>query len=259
LRVPFAGRDVLVLCYHAVSEHWPARLSITPELLEEHVHLLLERGYVGATFSQAITEPPARRTLAVTFDDAFKSVLELAFPILSRAGVPGTVFVPTRQIGGGPMAWPGIDEWVGGPYERELTGMSWEEIGSLAQSGWEIGSHSRSHPRLTELDDDALAEELSGSRADCAQRLGACDSLAYPYGSVDRRVVAAAGAAGYSTAAGLPRRHEPPNPLCWPRSGIYFYDDLRKFRRKVSPAMRRARSSRLWPLANVARAKVRAR
>jgi peptidoglycan/xylan/chitin deacetylase (PgdA/CDA1 family) len=254
------GRDVLVLCYHAVSEHWPARLSISPDRLEEHVRFLLDRGYVGATFSEAVTAPPARRTFAVTFDDAFRSVFEHAFEVLSRHGVPGTVFVPTALVDDGPMSWPGIDEWLGGPYESELVGMSWDEIGSLSQAGWEIGSHTRSHPRLTEVDDAVLEAELVGSRADCARRLGACDSLAYPYGGVDERVVEAARAAGYRTAAGLPyRRYEPPVLLRWPRAGIYVYDDLGKFRRKVSPSLRRARDSRLWPLLKGARHRIRRR
>jgi peptidoglycan/xylan/chitin deacetylase (PgdA/CDA1 family) len=250
------GRDVLVLCYHAVSPQFPARLSIAPERLEQHVQLMLDRGYVGATFTEAVTSPPARRTFAVTFDDAFTSVLEYAYPLLSAAGVPGTVFVPTALIGGTPMSWPGIDEWTGGPYERELTGMTWEEIGTLAQAGWEIGSHTRTHPHLTELDDAALAEELEGSKADLERKLGKCESLAYPYGWVDERVAAAAGAAGYRTAAGLPGQYEPPDPLRWPRAGIYVYDDMRKFKRKVSPTLRRARGSALWPVLDRTRRKV---
>jgi peptidoglycan/xylan/chitin deacetylase (PgdA/CDA1 family) len=247
---------VLVLCYHAVSEQWPARLSITPERLEQHVRLMLDRGYVGATFTEAVTSPPARRTFAVTFDDAFTSVLEHAYPVLSAAGIPGTLFVPTALIGGTPMSWPGIEEWVGGPYERELTGMTWEEIGTLAQAGWEIGSHTRTHPHLTEIGDAALAEELEGSKADLERMLGACDSLAYPYGCVDDRVAEAARAAGYRTAAGLPGQHESPNLLRWPRAGIYVYDDMRKFRRKVSPVLRRARGSSLWPVLDRTRRRV---
>jgi peptidoglycan/xylan/chitin deacetylase (PgdA/CDA1 family) len=260
MRRPVPGHDVLVLCYHGVSEHWPSSMSITPELLEKQVALLVGRGYVGATFSEAITSPPARRTFALTFDDAFRSVFELAYPLLSRARVPATLFVPTEQVGGGLMAWPGIDEWLGGPYEQELEGMTWDQIGELASAGWEIGSHTRSHPRLPELDDGALADELEGSRADCADRLGSCDSLAYPYGRVDERVVDAARVAGYRTAASLPyRKHEPPRLLRWPRTGIFLYDDLPRFRRKVSRPLRVLRASRAWPLLDSTRQRIRGR
>lgn len=247
-------RDVLVLCYHAVSERWPSDLSITPERLEAHVGLIVSRGYQGITFHEAVTAPPDGKSVAVTFDDAFRSVYELAFPILSHFGLTGTVFVPTRKIGGdGPMAWPGIDEWLGGPYESELAAMSWEQVEELASAGWEIGSHTRSHPHLTQLDDEALAVELMGSRKDCEQRLGRpCRSLAYPYGDTDARVISAADRAGYVAAGALSERLESGGPLNWPRVGIYYYDNLRRFRMKASPTLRRLRSYRLWiPLSRI--------
>jgi peptidoglycan/xylan/chitin deacetylase (PgdA/CDA1 family) len=242
-------RDVLVLCYHAVSERWPAGLSITPERLEDHLGLLVRRGYRGITFHEAVTAPPTGRSVAVTFDDAFLSVFELAFPILSRFELTGTLFVPTLKIGGdGPMAWRGIDHWLGGPYESELTAMSWEQVGELASAGWEIGSHTRSHPHLTQLDDEFLVDELRGSREDCEQRLGRpCPSIAYPYGDVDARVMKAAGEAGYVAAGALSERLESGAPLNWPRVGIYYYDNLRRFRMKASPTLRRLRSYRVWP------------
>jgi peptidoglycan/xylan/chitin deacetylase (PgdA/CDA1 family) len=251
--------DVLIICYHAVSESWTATLSITPQLLERQLRWLLDRGYQGTTFTQAITAPPAGRTVAVTFDDAFLSVYEQAYPIMVRLGLPGTLFVPTSLIGTSePMAWPGIDQWLGGPYESELVGMSWQQVTELADGGWEIGSHTRTHPHLTEVHGEALAQELQGSREDLEQRLGRpCPSLAYPYGDVDEHVVGAAVQAGYRTAAGLPGRPEPADPLRWPREGIYWYDEMPKFRRKVSLPLRRLRASPLWPLIYSTRRKLR--
>jgi peptidoglycan/xylan/chitin deacetylase (PgdA/CDA1 family) len=239
--------DILVLCYHAVSPDWPAPLSVTPERFEEQLELLVARGYVGATFERAITDPPADRTVAITFDDAYRSVLELALPIMRRLGLPGSVYVPTDWPGNGrPMAWPGIDHWHGTDHEHELRCLSWDQLGELAQQGWEVGSHTCSHPHLTQLADDDLSDELERSRVACEEALGRpCASIAYPYGDVDPRVVAAAGAAGYSYGATLPEtRFSPPAPLDWPRSGIYNRDDLTRFRLKVSPLLRRLRGRR---------------
>jgi peptidoglycan/xylan/chitin deacetylase (PgdA/CDA1 family) len=201
--------DVLVLCYHAVSPSWPARLSIVPEAFERQLELLAGRGYRGATVREAIEGPPAERTVAVTFDDAYRSVLELARPILERLGMPASVYVPTAWPGRGePMTWPGIDEWLGGPHEGELACMSWDELRGLADLGWEVGSHTRSHPRLPELEDAELDAELAGSRRDCEAGLGRpCDSL-----------------------------------------GIYHVDGEAdwRWRLKVSPAVRALRRSRSW-------------
>jgi peptidoglycan/xylan/chitin deacetylase (PgdA/CDA1 family) len=242
--------DLLVLSYHAVSERWPASLSVTPEAFERQLHLLSRRGFRGATFNRAVSEPSDKRTVAITFDDAYLSVLELARPILDDVGFPATVFVPTDfpSSPGQPMGWDGIDMWLGGPYERELRPMSWEQLAMLAEAGWEIGSHTCSHPRLTALSAGELGRELAESRSMVAERLGRpCGTLAYPYGDHDERVVEAARVAGYGLAGTLPGRLLPARRLAWPRVGIYHGDDERRFRLKASSAVRRLRRSRLWP------------
>ncbi len=247
--LPAASRDdTLVLCYHAVSPTWPADLSITPERLEQQLSSLVERGYRGTTFSESVASPPGGPVLVVTFDDAYRSVIGLAAPILERLGLPGTVYAPTDYIGTErPMSWPGIDQWAGGPHESELIPMNWEELGQLADAGWEVGSHTRSHPRLTEIGDDALGEELLGSREVVEHRMGRpCSSIAYPYGDHDDRVVEATKRAGYAAAGTLPVRLAGKGPLRVPRVGVYFDDDERRFKAKVSPRGRRLRGSHAW-------------
>jgi peptidoglycan/xylan/chitin deacetylase (PgdA/CDA1 family) len=237
--------EALVLCYHAVSDSWPADLAIRTAQLEDQLRLLQNQGYRGVTFHQAVHDPPAGKVLAVTFDDAYRSVFELGLPILRRLGLPGTVFVPTAFAGlAGPMSWPGIEGWLGGPHEAELRAMSWSELGALAGAGWEVGSHTRSHPRLVELDDDDLAEELLVSRRECEAQLGQpCRSLAYPYGDEDARVRRAAASAGYSAGGALPDSHHSPSTLRWPRVGVYRDDDRLRFRLKTSPLMIRIRAN----------------
>jgi peptidoglycan/xylan/chitin deacetylase (PgdA/CDA1 family) len=243
--------DLLVLCYHAVSEGWDADLSVTPESLERQIGMLLERGYRGATFTEAVTAMPARRTLAVTFDDGYRSVKELAEPVLTRLGVPATVFVPTDWIGRDePMTWPGIDHWAGTEWEDELRPMDWDEARELESIGWEIGAHTCSHPHLTTCDDETLERELVESKRICEERLGSpCPSIAYPYGDVDARVMTAVHEAGYTTAAALPSRFHAPLPLRWPRVGVYHDDSLARYRRQISRGMRWLQVSPVWPAA----------
>jgi peptidoglycan/xylan/chitin deacetylase (PgdA/CDA1 family) len=237
--------DVLILCYHAVSPTWPAALSVTVEQFERQVHRILSAGHVPVTFAAASLARPGQKVVAFTFDDAYRSVLELAHPVLERAGAPATVFVPTAHVGTRrPMAWPGIDRWLGGPHERELVPLQWRELSELAAAGWEIGSHTQSHPRLTTLDDEQLRQELVVSRETCEQRLGrACPSVAYPYGDVDDRVARAAKLAGYRFGAALPGSPRDRDPLRRHRVGIYHHDRRWRFEAKVSRLLRRARSS----------------
>ncbi len=236
--------EVLVLCYHAVSETWDSELAVTPTQLETQVGTLLKRGYKPVSFLEAALAPPAPRTLAITFDDAYRSVHEIARPILRELGAPASVYAPTDWVGSSlPMQWPGIDDWIGTPHERELMPMGWDELGRLDDEGWEVGSHTCSHPRLTELDDERLALEMERSREECTTGLDRpCKTIAYPYGDVDERVVAAAAAAGYSAAGALPHAPHAPAALRWPRVGIYRWDGDGRFRLKVSPRVRRLRA-----------------
>lgn len=243
--------DSIALCYHALSPGWPATLSVTPERFAAQIGFLAERGYRGVTFSELVAADRGERLVAVTFDDAFQSVLDIGRPILDRFGMPATVFVPTDfPDRTGPLRWPGIDNWLGGPHEPELACMSWEALRGLAGAGWEIGSHTCSHPHLTRIDDAGLARELGDSRAAVADRIGRpCDSVAYPYGDYDERVVAAAAAAGYTTGASLTAWQPQHLPLRWPRVGIYHGDERWRWRLKLSPVLRRVAST---PAANTA-------
>lgn len=253
--------DLLVLCYHAVHPDWPATLSVRPDAFERQVTHLVERGYRGATFTDALRGTRGRRTLVVTFDDGFRSVVERAKPILDRYDLPGTLYVPTDWPGRtDPMTWPGIEQWLGTPHEPQLQSLDWDALRELTAAGWEIGSHTCSHPHLTRVTEDAeLDRELVASRAVLERELDRpCSSLAYPYGDVDARVEAAAKRAGYAAACTLPPAKDPlppPHPLQWPRMPIHRLDTRVRFGLKTSLAVRRLRASPLmaWAPARITR------
>jgi peptidoglycan/xylan/chitin deacetylase (PgdA/CDA1 family) len=235
--------DTLVLCYHAVSERWPADLSVRPAELARQLGYLRDRGYRSVTFEDAVRGPHQGRRVAITFDDAYTSVKALAKPILDRLNWVATVFaVSSFASTGGRLRWDGIAHWETTEHARELEGLDWDGLRELGDAGWEVGSHTVRHPRLTRLDDTALDRELTDSRAaveDALQR--PCPSIAYPYGDCDERVIAAAARAGYRAGAALPPRWDEPRPLAWPRAGVYHPDDFRRFRLKASPRVRRMR------------------
>jgi peptidoglycan/xylan/chitin deacetylase (PgdA/CDA1 family) len=235
--------DTLVLCYHAVSDRWPADLAVRPSDIARQLGHLRDRGYRSVTFEDAVRGPHSGRRVAVTFDDAYTSVMTLAKPILDRLGWVATVFaVSSFAAAGGRLRWDGIAHWDTSVHAPELEGLDWAGLRTLAGAGWEVGSHTVGHPRLTRCDDPALERELANSRAAVEEALQRpCASIAYPYGDCDERVVAAAGRAGYRAGAALPSRWGDPRPLAWPRVGVYHLDDFRRFRLKASPTVRRMR------------------
>jgi peptidoglycan/xylan/chitin deacetylase (PgdA/CDA1 family) len=246
---PTRGRDLLVLCYHAVSSNWPELVAIEPAKLQAQVERLLRRGWTPTTFTEAMVAPPGRKTLAVTFDDAFLSTVRLAAPVLDRLGVPATIFVPTAfPDSGRPLSWPHLDRWLNTPYEPELESASWAGLTSLREAGWEIGSHTVSHPRLTELGAADLDSELRDSKAEIERHVGErCRSIAYPYGDVDDRVARAAQACGYEAGAALlPGRHSH-DRLRFPRVFIPSREPDVLHRLHLRRTVRRLQSRAIWP------------
>ena len=234
--------DAFVLCYHAVSEDWESSLAVSPELLEGHLKTLLRAGYTPVTFSEAVRGGHREKVFAVTFDDAYESIERLARPVMEPLGVPGTVFVPTAQVGAESLSWPGIDQWRDTPRARELQPLSWRQLRDLAGAGWEIGSHTRTHPKLTQIPPERRLEELVRSREECEREIGGrCLSVAYPYGDEDIAVARAAVDAGYATGASLPPPYNERSTMSWPRTGIYGVDGPLRFRIKRSRLARRVR------------------
>lgn len=232
-------RDPIVLCYHAVSERPSSNLAVTPERLDQQLRMLLRLGYQPVTFADAMLRPTAERLFAITFDDAYRSVLTLGLPILQRLAIPATLAVPTGWVGDvrGRAAWPGLEE-VADPDETEL--LTWDEVRQIAGEGWEIAGHTISHPRLTTLDDAELHRELRESRDVLEAQVGVrCETIAYPFGDVDDRVAHAAAAAGYRAGSGLPTmgmiaRSDVHTPMRFNRIGIYPVDDRARFAAKLA-------------------------
>jgi peptidoglycan/xylan/chitin deacetylase (PgdA/CDA1 family) len=73
------------------------------------------------------------------------------------------------------------------------------EWSALVGLGMRVGAHSISHPRLTQLDDDALRTEVQKS-VDSIRCLGGPVAFAYPDGAYDERVVRAVRRAAVSSS-----------------------------------------------------------
>src|SRR5690349_19962216 len=194
--------DLLILCYHAVSETWPSDFAVSPDDLDSQLRRLLRRGYRPLSLSEALRDRRGGKILAVSFDDAFASVFEQALPVTAALEVPATIFVPTSYVASPrAMQWSSLDRWAGATHEVELRCMGWEELRQLAAAVWDVGSHTDTHAKLTELSDAELDAELRDSKQSCEEGVGRpCETLAYPFGAHDRRVMERVRAAGYTAA-----------------------------------------------------------
>jgi len=187
-----------MLMYHAVSPgrarpDWPWAISV--QQFCEQLDFLVSEGYAIPTMGELAASPPEKwpaRTAVITFDDGYVDNLS-AVEELHKRNMRATWFIVSGSIGHEP-AWPGD----GRPAGRLLSG---PELQAMQACGMEIGSHGVRHLRLPALDDDALKQELTESKATLETILGTpVGSFAYPYGAWDERCIAAVRQAGYSAA-----------------------------------------------------------
>ena len=112
--------------------------------------------------------------------------------------------------------------------------MNWDEVRELQSAGMTIGSHSRTHPQLTDPN-VSLSDEVERSREEIRRKLGVTpDFFAYPYGAWDARAAAAVEAAGYRAARAYPGgAWNSPADLFALRS-VLVTDDMEAFQRAVA-------------------------
>jgi peptidoglycan/xylan/chitin deacetylase (PgdA/CDA1 family) len=191
----FARSSYIVFYYHRIGERGKPdeeRLDVHPRRFELHIRwlrLLRFRPLAPEELIRFHSDPQAtlpKRSFVLTADDAFEdAVAELR----RHADLRALVFVNTA-CAGGRASWA---------YGEPVA--TWEELRAFEAAGGVVASHARGHPRLTELEQDVLADELAGSLGDLEARLPhAPPLLAYPHGLHDERVRDATAAAGYSAA-----------------------------------------------------------
>ena len=202
-------------------------LNVSQRSFVRQMRLLKRLGYASVTFADGVEWLYGRKTLpgkpvCITFDDGYVNVADFAAPILHDLGWPATVFVPTAYVGGR-NTW---DEQYGHPI---LPIMDWPRLKALQDSGWEMAGHTRTHPRLGELDDDSALTDIRDGMHDIESHLGApVRTFCYPFGSLNHTTPDLARKAGFTAActtkSGLGRRST--DPFLLPRVKIAFRDDV---------------------------------
>jgi len=84
---------------------------------------------------------------------------------------------------------------------EEFSSVTWDQAREMCANGVEIGSHTLTHPILTNVDDERLRRELRDSKARLEEVLGhQVDLFCYPNGDNDGRVQRQVAQAGYRAA-----------------------------------------------------------
>jgi peptidoglycan/xylan/chitin deacetylase (PgdA/CDA1 family) len=110
--------------------------------------------------------------MSITFDDGHYSAHANGLPLLQARGLTATAYI--------------VPTWLGQTWY-----MDWAEVGELQDAGWDIGSHSMTHARLTEVDSAQLHYELGASQAELQAHGLTAYHFAAPHGAHDDTVIAA--------------------------------------------------------------------
>jgi peptidoglycan/xylan/chitin deacetylase (PgdA/CDA1 family) len=219
---PEGFQTIPVLTYHRFAENCDSPLCMPASAFELQMQYLKDNGYHVITADELLGfleyrqgVPP--KSLLITMDDGYRSVYDIAYPILKKYGFSATLFIYTSFVDASRMA------------------ITWEQLKEMQRSGFTIGSHSIYHsdlsrPKAGETQPEYLArinEELYGSKKIIDQKLGQNTCfLAYPFGYYDQRSIQTAREAGYKIAMSVKRGGNPffANPLTLRRDQILKKD-----------------------------------
>lgn len=194
--------DVPILMYHQISATpvpGYAQYSQSTAQFARQMRWLAVRGYTTLSLDSLLrcrrgAESWPRRPVAITIDDGYTDAVRAALEVLPKHGFTATVFLVTGALGGRSRWDEGVDLPVAG----------WELVRELRQAGIHCGSHTVTHPRLTQLDADACRRELEEAKRDIEDRLGEpVRHLSYPFGAINPEVRRLAAAAGYETGCAV--------------------------------------------------------
>ena len=194
---------VRILMYHRiVPDGTPlesSAIDLPLSLFHRQLRMLERWGFTSITFEdyrlaldEGIELP--RRPVIITFDDGYRETYDLAFPVLKEFGMRAVVFV----LGDRTMTANDWDIPLGLP-QSPL--MSDSQILEMHAAGFEIGSHSMTHPHLVRLSREEAWDQVSRSRMRLEIMLNSpVTTFAYPYGELNDLVKSLVTEAGYRFA-----------------------------------------------------------
>jgi peptidoglycan/xylan/chitin deacetylase (PgdA/CDA1 family) len=203
---PPAAVKVAILMYHVIDVPQPAtpnqNLWVDPSEFQAEVTWLAGRGYQAVTLQEWWDAwhggpPLPARPVIISLDDGFRGWYTNAFPILQAAGFIGSMQLALSHLGrlqSAPAGGLSPYAWKIQPYM----------VRAMVAAGWELDSHSLTHPMLSMVPPAQLHAEVYDSRTALRARFGVpVNFFCYPYGDYSAPVIDAVKGAGYLGAVSV--------------------------------------------------------
>lgn len=231
---------LVILQYHHIDTETPFSTSTSPDRFEAHLELIEAAGAEVVRLADAIERVPSGNEeagplaldetlrVAITFDDAFISIYERAFPLLQARGWPFTIFVAPKLVG------------TSGQY------LSWDQLREMQLAGATIANHSLGHEHLLRLKEGStdaewiqrIHDNTLAAERQLTEQLGIRPLLyALPYGEYQPLVIKRLHSMGYTifgqqSGATISRYTSPMVHPRFPMGGPY--SGLESFKTKLA-------------------------
>jgi len=191
LQSPGEYKEVVCFVYHRFGDSRYPTTNVSVKDFESHLEFLIKNEFQILTFSDAISylqsSKPVKRTAVITIDDGYKSFFKNGLPLLEKLGVPATLFINTKTVGGNDY-------------------MNWEELKTASKSKVEIGNHTHSHDYFLNAPSSSrykvFKEEIELSQSLILQHMQLEPKVfSFPYGEFDLEMKNIVKGAGFKAAA----------------------------------------------------------
>lgn len=181
---------ISIFCYHSIADNdW--RFSVSPHVFKQQILSLMHDGYTFVTLTDVYKHITGEKKLVkpsvcICFDDGYADLVEIA-PFLTKHGIYPSLFV---------LSDPSDANRIELDNTQKL--LTTDQIKELNKLGWEIGSHTATHPDLLKMNATDLEKEIVLSKKRLESDL-VCDVqfIAYPKGRYNQKVLDLAIKAGY--------------------------------------------------------------
>lgn len=186
-------QTVPILCYHRFAASCDSPLCMPAAVFERQLRYLRDNGYRSIS-PEALADfldyrkPLPKKSVMITVDDGYRSVYNVAYPLLKKYGFTATLFIYIDYVGVSRQA------------------ITWDELRELKRAGFYIGSHSVAHSDLSKRKPaesrsaylDRLKREIFRSKQILDEKLGQNTMVfSYPFGRRNQTVVSLCRQAGY--------------------------------------------------------------
>lgn len=206
------------MCYHQVAplSEVGRRLNVEPATLQGHISFFRRRGF---QFVRACEVPRSKgKSVCFTFDDAYVSTLTHGLEVLIKNNVTATFYAVPALVGQS-SSWDVAEA-------KPLAG--WKQLLEAQMKGFEIGNHTQTHARLSQLSVEDQKNEWYRADEILREKGYVPKSGCYPYGDCPPASQAAVKELGYSCALAIDKWPGSIDPMRRARLVIAYSDGVAK-------------------------------